>query len=133
MDYNASNTNRHKLMAMGKPIKAAHGGMAKKSVDKKTNPGLAKLPTEVRNKMGYMKKGGSVGGAKADRQGRALMAGKMAKNLPMIAPQSAYKKGGDVAPSAYDKMQDKKMAAHASKPAKVAHKKMGGMAKRGCK
>jgi len=29
-----------------------------KSVDKKKNPGLAKLPIEVRNKMGYAKKGG---------------------------------------------------------------------------
>lgn len=29
-----------------------------KSVDSKSNPGLSKLPTEVRNKMGYMKKGG---------------------------------------------------------------------------
>ena len=27
-----------------------------------TNPGLKKLPSEVRNKMGYMKKGGSVKG-----------------------------------------------------------------------
>jgi hypothetical protein len=33
------------------------GGIMK-AVDKKKNPGLAKLPTEVRNKMGYMKKGG---------------------------------------------------------------------------
>jgi len=32
-----------------------------KPVDKEKNPGLAKLPTEVRNKMGYMKKGGKVG------------------------------------------------------------------------
>ena len=101
MEYNVSNTNRHKLMAMGKPIKAAKGGMMKKTTAAKT----------------------ATGGAKADRQGRALMAGKMAKNLPMIAPQSAYKKGGDVKPSAYDKMQDKKLAAHAAKPAKVAHKK----------
>lgn len=31
-----------------------------KKVDKKKNPGLAKLPTKVRNKMGYMKKGGKV-------------------------------------------------------------------------
>jgi hypothetical protein len=31
-----------------------------KSVDTKSNPGLAKLPTEVRNKMGYMKKGGTA-------------------------------------------------------------------------
>ena len=31
-----------------------------KPVDKSENPGLAKLPTKVRNKMGYMKKGGKV-------------------------------------------------------------------------
>jgi hypothetical protein len=31
-----------------------------KPVDTNENPGLAKLPTEVRNKMGYMKKGGKV-------------------------------------------------------------------------
>ena len=36
------------------------GGSALKSVDKSKNPGLAKLPTQVRNKMGYMKKGGRV-------------------------------------------------------------------------
>ena len=34
--------------------------MALKPVDKKKNPGLAKLPTEVRNKMGFMKDGGMV-------------------------------------------------------------------------
>jgi hypothetical protein len=37
-----------------------------KPVDKESNPGLAKLPTEVRNKMGYMKDGGSVGKAKGE-------------------------------------------------------------------
>ena len=36
------------------------GGKVLKAVDKKKNPGLAKLPTKVRNKMGYMKKGGRV-------------------------------------------------------------------------
>jgi hypothetical protein len=36
------------------------GGKALKPVDKQKNPGLAKLPTQVRNKMGYMKDGGSV-------------------------------------------------------------------------
>ena len=36
------------------------GGSAMKPVDKSKNPGLAKLPTQVRNKMGYMKKGGRV-------------------------------------------------------------------------
>jgi hypothetical protein len=34
--------------------------MALKPVDKKSNPGLAKLPTDVRNKMGYAKKGGDT-------------------------------------------------------------------------
>jgi len=34
--------------------------MALKPVDPEENPGLGKLPTEVRNKMGYMKKGGKV-------------------------------------------------------------------------
>jgi hypothetical protein len=37
-----------------------------KSVDMKKNPGLAKLPTPVRNKMGYMKKGGMASDAKED-------------------------------------------------------------------
>ena len=36
------------------------GGSALKAVDKSKNPGLAKLPTKVRNKMGYMKDGGKV-------------------------------------------------------------------------
>ena len=34
------------------------GGDIMKPVNKEENPGLAKLPTDVRNKMGYMKKGG---------------------------------------------------------------------------
>ena len=39
-----------------------------KKVDSSDNPGLSKLPTEVRNKMGYMKKGGMAykEGGKAD-------------------------------------------------------------------
>jgi hypothetical protein len=39
-----------------------------KKVDKKKNPGLAKLPTSVRNKMGYMKKGGRVSKSKMKRK-----------------------------------------------------------------
>ena len=31
-----------------------------KKVDTNKNPGLAKLPTKVRNKMGYLKRGGKV-------------------------------------------------------------------------
>jgi len=39
-----------------------------KKVDKKKNPGLAKLPTEVRNKMGYMAKGGKVSKSKMKKK-----------------------------------------------------------------
>ena len=38
------------------------GGRALKPVNPQTQKGLSKLPTEVRNKMGYMKKGGKVHG-----------------------------------------------------------------------
>ena len=38
------------------------GGGSLKPVNPKTQKGLSKLPTEVRNKMGYMKKGGKVHG-----------------------------------------------------------------------
>jgi hypothetical protein len=51
-----------KLIEMNKKGKKRFkdGGSALKSVDKSKNPGLAKLPTQVRNKMGYMKDGGKV-------------------------------------------------------------------------
>ena len=42
---------------LNKYIGHNNGGMMK-AVDSDKNPGLSKLPTEVRNKMGYMKKGG---------------------------------------------------------------------------
>ena len=45
------------MPATQKASKMAVGGMAKKSVPA-GNPGLAKLPTQVRNKMGYMSYGG---------------------------------------------------------------------------
>ena len=49
-----------KLLKIKVPKKADGGMMNKnlKPVDKKKNPGLAKLPTDVRNKMGYMASGG---------------------------------------------------------------------------
>ena len=46
-------------MKKGGKILAKEGGMLK-PVDKEKNPGLSKLPTPVRNKMGYMKKGGQT-------------------------------------------------------------------------
>ena len=58
-------------MMMKKPMMQKGGDVKKiqkafktkknlKKVDAKKNPGLAKLPTRVRNKMGFMKKGGAV-------------------------------------------------------------------------
>ena len=58
-------------MMMKKPMMQKGGDVKKiqkafkpkknlKKVDAKKNPGLAKLPTKVRNKMGFMKKGGAV-------------------------------------------------------------------------
>ena len=41
-------------------------GGTMKPVDMEKNPGLAKLPTPVRNKMGYMKKGGMADDSKED-------------------------------------------------------------------
>ena len=42
--------------------------MALKPVDTKTKPGRAKLPTAVRNKMGFAKKGGSIAAKKAKKK-----------------------------------------------------------------
>lgn len=44
----------------GGSVKRYKEGGALKAVDAQENPGLAKLPTPVRNKMGYAKKGGKV-------------------------------------------------------------------------
>ena len=52
-------------MNVAKKIKERMGkkmGGSLKPVNPKTQKGLSKLPTEVRNKMGYMKKGGKVHG-----------------------------------------------------------------------
>ena len=58
-------------MMMKKPMMQKGGDVKKiqktfkpkknlKKVDAKKNPGLAKLPPKVRNKMGFLKKGGAV-------------------------------------------------------------------------
>ena len=48
------------MMKKGGALKKCAEGGSLKSVDAEENPGLAKLPTNVRNKMGYAKKGGGV-------------------------------------------------------------------------
>ena len=90
-------------------------GESLKTKDLSGNPGLSKLPTEVRNKMGYMKKGG--------------MAKKKMKMMGM-----GYKEGGKA-----DMAQDKKTAKkavgmhekqlHGGKKSDLAKLKHGGMAK----
>ena len=53
-------------------FKALKEGGSLKTVNKKNNPGLAKLPTPVRNKMGFAKKGGKISYRKGG--GQALVA-----------------------------------------------------------
>ena len=55
-----------------KVITAKEGRKVLKSVDQTKNPGLAKLPTKVRNNMGFAKKGGKVSYRKGG--GQALVA-----------------------------------------------------------
>jgi len=97
------------FMKADKSKKFGSGG-ALKATDSSENPGLSKLPTEVRNKMGYMKKGG------------------MAKK---------YKEGGmmDKKDMAQDKKTVKKAVGmhekqlHGGKKSDLAALKKGGMAK----
>jgi hypothetical protein len=64
------------FMKADKGRKFKEGG-ALKETDAESNPGLAKLPTEVRNKMGYMKKGG------------IMKHSDMAKDKPMMKAEAA--------------------------------------------
>ena len=124
------------FMKADKTKKFGSGG-ALKEVDSSDNPGLSKLPTEVRNKMGYMKKGGM-----AMKKGMHKMAdGKMMKDSDMPKKKMnmggmAYKEGGKA-----DMAQDKKTAKkaigmhesqlHGGKKSDLTKLKKGGMAK-GC-
>jgi hypothetical protein len=77
---------------MEKPMMKMGGSL--KSVDKGKNPGLAKLPTAVRNKMGYKKYGGAVD---------MMQAGGVVKTQP--------KRVGPVDPDgAYTKVQERTLA-----------------------
>jgi hypothetical protein len=73
-----------------------------KQVDMKKNPGVAKLPTAVRNKMGFMKKGGMAEGKKSDmKQDKGMMQKAVNKHegrLHKGATMTKLAKGG-MAPS----------------------------------
>ena len=60
------NYERPKALRDLKPVKPSPKGLKKPTPAQK---GLKKLPTKLRNKMGYMKKGGKVGMGKAMRGG----------------------------------------------------------------
>jgi len=123
------------FMKADKTKKFGSGGSLK-AVDASENPGLSKLPTEVRNKMGYMKKGGM-----AMKKGMHKMPdGKMMKDSDMPKKKMnmggmAYKEGGKA-----DMAQDKKTAKkavgmhekqlHGGKKSDLASLKKGGMAKK---
>ena len=76
--------------------KFAKGGDMK-PVDMKKNPGVAKLPTAVRNKMGFMKEGGM---AKADvKQDKGMMQKAVNKHegrLHKGSPMTKLSKGGGI-------------------------------------
>ena len=85
--------------------KTRHGKMAlfkeggdMKPVDMKKNPGVAKLPTAVRNKMGFMKKGGMASDAKEDvKQDKGMMQKAVNKHegrLHKGSPMTKLAKGG---------------------------------------
>ena len=69
--------------------------MALKPVDKEENPGLAKLPTDVRNKMGFMKKGGWIKDAiKKPGSLRKSLGVKKGEKIPAGKLAAAAKKPG---------------------------------------
>jgi hypothetical protein len=69
-------------MMMKRPM-MNKGGKTLKPVNPETQVGLSRLPKEVRNKMGYMKKGGRVG----------LKDGSKDKPMKVIDPVTKMKKG----------------------------------------
>jgi hypothetical protein len=119
------------FMKADKTKKFGSGG-ALKATDPSENPGLSKLPTEVRNKMGYMKKGGM-----AMKKGMHKMPdGKMMKDSDMPKKKMkmggmAYKEGG-MADMAQDKKTVKKAVGmhekqlHGGKKSDLAKLKHGG-------
>ena len=76
----------------------AEGGKGLKEVDSEKNPGLAKLPTEVRNKMGYMKKGESArwiqSAIKKPGSLRKTLGVKAGEKIPASKLESAANKSG---------------------------------------
>jgi len=80
----------------GKKMPVSKNGASLKPVDSSKNPGLAKLPTPVRNKMGYQKDGGKTkakSGAALKKQAAVAIAMKKAGK----APKKKMQYGGSAA------------------------------------
>jgi hypothetical protein len=76
--------------------KFAKGGDMK-PVDMKKNPGVAKLPTAVRNKMGFMKEGGKVHeDVKMDKAKMQKAVNKHEGRLHKGSPMTKLSKGGGI-------------------------------------
>ena len=133
------------FMKADKGKKFKEGGSLKE-VDSSENPGLSKLPTEVRNKMGYMKKGGMAKGyAKggcATKSDAKMIAKKEVKGhessmhgMKKGGACKGYAKGGIIEKGTSEKYSSKAaMMKHEKKESKAEEMKEHGMKKGGsCK
>jgi hypothetical protein len=116
------------FMKADKTKKFGSGG-ALKAVDSSDNPGLSKLPTEVRNKMGYMKKGG-MAKACATKSDAKMIAKKEVKGHE--SSMHKMKKGGIVEKGTGEKYKSKAaMMKHEKKETKAEEMKEHKMKKGG--
>ena len=99
-------------MAAPQGMPAMKKGGKLKAVDKSKNPGISKLPTEVRNKMGYMKKGGMAK--------KGMKEGGMMDKKDMAQDKKTVKKAVG--------MHEKQL--HGGKKSDLAKLKSGGMTKK---
>jgi hypothetical protein len=118
-------------MKADKSKKFRNGDLVEVNSDK--NPGLSKLPTEVRNKMGYMKKGGMTKGC-ATKSDAKMIAKKEVKGHE--SSMHKMKKGGIIEKGTGEKYKSKAaMMKHEKKESKAEEMKehkmnYGGMAKK---
>jgi hypothetical protein len=114
------------FMKADKSKKFASGGSLK-ATDPSENPGLSKLPTEVRNKMGYMKKGGMAKkDMMQDKKTVKKAVGMHEKQLHggKKSDLAALKKGGRIAAKGEHAVQKQ-----SKRGAEMVKMKSGGMTK----
>jgi len=121
--FGTGGMTRADAQSINKP-KTNHGSMAlfkkggdMKQVDMKKNPGMAKLPTAVRNKMGFMKKGGMAMFEKSgkDVEKKGMKEGSKADMAMDKKQMMGMKKGGMAEGGKADMAQDKAMIKKAFK------------------